>query len=122
MATKKKTATTPPTRILTQIQRKDAIYMGVCSVQAKGAWTRCGPTWTVPGVGWIVYGPGVAEWKTTKGLAQISVEPVTPTWHATAWGIAPEPNIVFAVEDHALPGLTDVQKAADATEHLWSEG
>ncbi len=118
MAAVKVAKNSPPDRILTQIQRKDATYLGVVVVQASGAWTRCGPTWVVPGLGWIVYGPGLAEWKTNKGLAQLACETVEPRYHATAWGISPVPNIAFAIEDDQIKNLKDVAAAVAAVAHL----
>lgn len=90
-----------PSRIRAVVERKDATYMGTCIMQAPGAWSRMGPTWCVPGIGWVTYGPGVASWGTTAGLAQLAADhgECSPTWHATGWSIEPNPNIVFAVPD-----------------------
>lgn len=76
-----------------------AIYLGPTVVQAQGAWTRCGPTWIVPGIGWVVFGPGVHVWRTTEGLAQLAEDlAVEPTWHAIGVAVAAH-NISFAMLD-----------------------
>lgn len=82
-------------------------YMGVCVVQAAGGWTRIGPTWIMPDGLWAVFGPGVARWGTTGGLAQLASEATpTPTLHAVGLAVAQSPNIVYA--------LTDGARASDA--------
>lgn len=103
-----------PPRIKGQLDRADALFMGFCVVQAPGAWTRIGPTWLVPGVGWITDGLGVRRWGTTEGLAQLAGEKAAdaqPEWHARGWSIVPTPNVVYALDDvarKALPGFSEV--------------
>jgi len=88
-------------------------YMGPCVVQAAGAWTRVGPTWLVPGVGWLVIGPGAANWGTKKGLAELATEPgPAPTWHAAGLAIAPVPNLGFAMTADVLASTVMAEVAA----------
>lgn len=91
-------------RITRLLERPDTQYMGACIVQAPGAWTRMGPTWLVPGVGWVVIGPGVANWGTTSGLAQLATDPAacSPQWHTVGVAICPAPNLVFAATADSL--------------------
>jgi len=100
---------TPTTRIaresllLALLAREGTIYVGPTIVQAKGAWSRMGPTWLVPGVGWVCYGPGVDKWGTTQGLAELSsADSAKPSMHAVGWSIAPDPNIVFPMVEAAV--------------------
>lgn len=82
-----------------------ARYMGVCVLQAPGGWTRVGPAWILPaGCGWAIYGPGVARWGTSAGLAQLASESSpTPSLHAVGLSVCPDPNIVYALTQGARP-------------------
>lgn len=96
-------------------QNNQLTYLGVTVVQAKAAWTRVGPTWLLPGIGYFVAGPGVADWGTKLGLAELAISTSpTPTFHAEGLSCAPEPNIVFAVRDEVAAhlGLTDLHEEA----------
>lgn len=127
MATKTKTKTTLGD-LLAQAPRYQALiegrgtqYMGPCVVQAPGAWTRVGPTWLVPGVGWLAVGPGVANWGTKKGLAELATEiGPNPTWHAVGLVIVPAPNLVFAITTAVLasPVMSEVAVLASEAEAL----
>ena len=92
-------------------------YHGVCVVQAKAAWSRVGPTWSVPGIGWFVAGPGLKSWGTSKGLAEfvVSMEP-TPEYHSEGMACCPEPNIVFALVDSVVEGRKLTGLANEAAE------
>lgn len=73
-------------------------YLGPMVVQAPGAWSRVGPTWVVPGIGWLVFGPGLRTWGTSEGLAQLGCDPNTqPQWHAIGVSFVPEPDISFGM-------------------------
>ena len=99
------------------IEKGPARYMGPCVVQAPGAWTRIGPTWLIPGVGWLIIGPGVANWGTQKGLAELATDlGPKPTWHAIGLVIAPAPNLVFAVVEEVLRSSAMEEVAALATD------
>jgi hypothetical protein len=106
----------PPARLLALIQRPDTEYMGACVVQGSGGWSRLGPTWwTVRG--WVCWGPGLARWQTTEGLAElVSQTSATPKYHANGWTCAPLPNMVFYVEDHVIDHLAPVPKLLAAVE------
>jgi hypothetical protein len=110
----KSAAITPQIRAL--LDRDDAIYMGVCLVQARGAWTRCGATWYVPALRiWITYGPGVSSWGTKQGLAQLATDAAAcePKWHAGGWTVAESPNLVFAVLPESLrSAIMDIPRAS----------
>lgn len=102
---KKDPSVSIPERILTQLRRADTIYLGACVVQGPGSWTRIGPTWVVPGVGWITAGAGVAKWGTQAGLAQLAgptAVDAAPQLHALGWSIMERPNVVFAMDDAAV--------------------
>lgn len=89
-------------RLAAQVRARGE-YMGACIVQAPGGWARIGPTWHVPGLGWVVVGSGVNRWNTTLGLAEIAtVGCKKTTWHADGVAVAPAPNIVYAVLQGAL--------------------
>lgn len=95
------------------VEDRDAQFMGPCVVQASGAWTRIGPTWLVPGIGWLVVGPGVANWGTKKGLAELATEVgPSPSWHAVGLIVAPQPNLVFAVTANVLESAAMVEVAS----------
>lgn len=81
----------------------DATYYGVCVVHGRESWTRIGPAWFHPQAGWIVVGPGVYAWGTSRGLAELATETTArPEWHAVGASILPDPVIVLAVLDHVL--------------------
>ena len=103
------------------IEQESSKYMGPCVVQTPGAWTRVGPTWLIPGVGWLVVGPGAANWGTKKGLAELATDVTpSPTWHAIGLAISPDPNLVFAVVEEVLrsPAMTEVAALAVEAEAL----
>jgi hypothetical protein len=78
----------------------EIMYMGVCIVQAPGAWTRIGPTWHSARFGWLCAGVGVQYWQTNQGLGELAVNPdVKPAWHAAAVTWAPLPNLVFPLNE-----------------------
>lgn len=78
-------------------QIRNAQYMGVCVVQAPGAWTRVGPTWLTESGIWYTVGAGVNSWGTTQGLAELATSTAPkPTWHAVGISASPNPNIVYA--------------------------
>jgi hypothetical protein len=90
-------------RVAAALSRPGTIYYGACVVQTPGAWTRVGPTWLVPGLGWVTVGLGVRQWGTTAGLAELASQPTAkPTWHARGVSVVPAPNLVFAVTSQAL--------------------
>lgn len=101
-------ATTTPRLTAETVKRvlsDDATYMGVCVVQSPGAWTRCGPTWLDPRIGWVTAGLGVRAWNTTEGLAELATSTApSPSWHAPGVSVSPEPNLVLFVEAHVLTG------------------
>ena len=102
-------------RVKAALNRSGVEYMGPCVVQSPGAWTRVGPTWIVPGIGWVTVGLGVCQWGTTAGLAELASQPTaTPKWHALGISISPAPNLVFAVTVQALesPNMADVARFA----------
>jgi hypothetical protein len=96
--------------------REHGIYLGVCIMQASGAWTRMGPTWHIPAHGWVCVGPGMATWGTTHGLAELATSTApSPKLHAAACTIAPVPNLIFAVQaaviaKYKLGGLDESAK------------
>lgn len=91
------TSTQVPPVMELLVMSSEALYLGPCIMQAPGGWTRAGPTWYVRGDRlWICYGPGVASWGTTRGIAQLaSADDCKPSWHDTGWVTAPDPNIVL---------------------------
>lgn len=102
-------------RVLQQIQRPDAIYLGPCIVQDPGAWTRMGPTWYVPGIGRICVGPGVSRWGTKLGLAELATTGApTPVLHAVGVSIGPSTNIVYAMLQEAVDARDMTSHAAEA--------
>lgn len=114
-----------PERIALCLRDPATRYMGTCVIQAPGAWTRVGPCWVVPGVGWVCYGPGVERWGTSKGLAQLAVDAACkPSLHATAWTTVPAPNLAFALESAALsaPYFREVKEAATAADEWEARG
>jgi len=83
-------------RIAALIRRNSSDYLGICIVQAPGAWARLGATWATER-GWVVIGPGISSWETTQGLAELAVSTAPrPTWHAVGVAVAPVPNLAFA--------------------------
>lgn len=83
----------------------DAKYLGVCVMQCPGAWTRMGPTWYSPQLGFINAGLGVRSWNTSEGLAELATSTApTPSFHAAGVAVSLDPNLVIMVEDHALMG------------------
>lgn len=106
-ATKPKTKTnwlalleTAPAPLLSDLRA--AKYYGVAVFQAAGGWTRIGPTWRLPGGEWAVFGPGVARWGTSLGLAELACsKSPTPTLHAVGLGVSPSVNIIYALLDEA---------------------
>lgn len=121
MATKTKIEVkcAPPARIAALLRRATTFYMGPCCVNASGGWTRVGPTWDVPGYGWIVWGPGAERWGTTMGLAELAVlGSAKPKWHASAWVSAPKSNAAFHMEELALESsyMIEVRAMADAVD------
>jgi len=94
-------------------------YYGACVVNAPGGWTRVGPTWKVRG-GWIVVGPGVRAWNTTKGLAELAVEKTAkPDWHAVGATFIENPYLVIPATPEASansPEVRDLTTAAEAME------
>lgn len=103
-------------RVRALLRRPDNEYLGVCIVQAPGAWSRMGPTWlTARGI-WICCGPGLGVWGTTLGLAELAHDiTAKPTWHACAAGMCPQPNLVFAVSPEAAEhhGFGDLDRWAE---------
>lgn len=90
-------------RIKDMLKREGVEYLGPCVVQAPGSWTRVGPTWIVPGIGWVCIGPGAKTWGTKAGLAELATfDTATPEWHAVGVAVVPDPNLVFAVTKEAL--------------------
>ncbi len=88
----------------------DAQYCGPCVLNSVGAWTRCGPTFRLSNGVFLVVGPGVRNWNTTKGLAEIATNPeVVPTWHALGGSLVPSPTIVVAY----TPGVMTAQEDND---------
>lgn len=80
-----------------------AEYIGICAMQAPGAWTRIGATWVTPEGRWINIGQGVGSWGTSRGLGQLaSDDDARPEWHAPAVVICPDPNAVFVLTDAAI--------------------
>ena len=89
-------------------------YLGPCVVQCPGAWTRIGPTWVHPNLGWICLGPGVANWGTTMGLAELAtLGTAKPNWHASGVGIS-SPNVSFVMTHRAIDAYPDIQEWATA--------
>ena len=85
------------------IKTPGTIYLGPCVVQSPGAWTRVGPTWIIPGVGWLSIGPGAREWGTKEGLAELaSRATANPSWHAEGVSITKDPTVAFACTEQAL--------------------
>jgi hypothetical protein len=100
---------------------REAEYLGACIVQAPGAWARMGPTWLHPRLGWIVAGPGIDTWGTTRGLAELaSSDTASPTWHAVGIAVAPTPNLVFGVSTVSLaaPYAAEVRALAAEADEL----
>lgn len=94
-----------PARLMKMLRQKGTVYFGPCVVNAPGAWTRCGPTWKLTSGVFLVVGPGVRNWNTSKGLAQLAVDPsVAPTLHEEGATLVPDPAIMIAVTDAALRG------------------
>lgn len=122
MATKQKQeiVCAPPARLAAILRSPMASYLGPCVVNAKGGWTRIGPTWRVEGHGWVCWGAGVRVWNTTEGLAQLASDPNTPspTWHAVGWATAEEPNVVFHMEDGAYKSnaMADIRVMTNSVE------
>jgi hypothetical protein len=84
-------------RLMRRIQHPETTYYGVCVLAAPGSWCRVGPTWRLPDGVWAVVGPGVRNWGTTQGLAELaSSSAPRPGWHAAAASLCPEPQLVFA--------------------------
>jgi len=103
-------------RVKAALKRPGVIYMGPCVVQAPGAWTRVGPTWLVPNVGWITVGPGARQWGTTQGLAELASEDTAkPTWHSLGISIVPDPHLVFAMQEGGLKSsyMSDVRQLSE---------
>jgi hypothetical protein len=110
----------PPPRLEPILRHPETVYMGACLVQANGAWTRSGPTWLTK-YGWVIWGPGLRSWGTTKGLAELASERTpTPTWHAPGWSNVPNPNIVFYVEELGQAALKELGPYITAAE-CWME-
>ncbi len=66
------------------IKGPNSVYLGICATHTTGSWTRAGLTWRV-GDMLIVVGPGVAEWGTTQGLAELCVSRTAkPNYHTPA--------------------------------------
>lgn len=108
-------------RVLALVHDETTEYIGPALVQAPGAWTRCGPTWLTKRGLWICVGPGVYDWGTTAGLAQLASSPdPKPKWHAHGVAIVPDPNIVFVVGANALtsPEMADVRAMTAAAEEM----
>lgn len=104
-------------RILKWLRDSSTEYIGPCILDAPGAWTRCGPTWLTKGGIWLVYGPGVCEWGTTEGLAQLARDPqCTPQLHAVGVAMIPNPNLVFACTDSVLDLLKIRELVKEAEE------
>lgn len=119
-----KTTFQVPDRIAGLLRTKGTVFLGPTIVQCPGAWTRVGPTWAVPGIGWVVYGPGIFKWGTTSGLAQLCREDTgKTTMHATAWSTVPTPNLGFAVEEGGMraKAFEEVASATAAAEAWWAE-
>ena len=101
-------------RVEEMLKTEGTKYMGACLVQSPGAWTRVGPTWLVPGLGWVTYGPGARRWGTEKGLAELATGDSTNTeWDAEGVSISPNPNVVYAVSDHSLKTNPKLSRAAE---------
>lgn len=110
-----------PDHIRAQIEREDTVYLGPVIIQAPSAWCRAGATWYVPSTAcWIVYGPGLARWGTSQGLAQLASasDACNPKYHATAWCIVPAPNLCFAIEEGQLEHLGPIRDAVAAVSEL----
>lgn len=103
-----------PSRIVRVIRMKRSLYIGVCIVQAKGGWSRLGPTWRTA-IGFVVVGRGINSWGTTLGLAQLCVDTsCSPSWHAAAVAVAPEPNLVLAVAPELVEHYGEEEADQDA--------
>ncbi len=97
-------------------------YLGVCVVQKPGAWTRMGPTWRHPEIGWVCLGPGVHQWNTKLGLAELAAsEEVAPSWHATAFSMCEKPNLAFAVARAVSGHHEEVARLRDIVERRFIE-
>lgn len=98
----------------------DPIYLGVLVVQAPGAWSRVGPTWIVPGVGHLVFGPGLRTWGTSEGLAQLACDTKTqPQWHAIGVSTT-DPDITFYMFDEVVEAHAPVKAVVDALREAMS--
>lgn len=102
-------------RVAALLRRPGVIYVGAAVVQSPGAWTRVGPTWLVPGIGWVTIGAGARDWGTKSGLAELATaNTAKPTWHAEGISVSPTPNEVFAGTPDAL-GSGPMSRIAELT-------
>lgn len=96
-------------------------YLGVTIAQAPRAWSRMGPTWCdVRGRYWVL-GPGVADWGTSQGLAELSVSTAPAAkWHAVGLVCCPSDTLLFAVEAEVVAARPQIAGLAAEAE-AWEE-
>lgn len=121
--TKKELVCNPPARLVATLRDPRTRYLGPVVLQAAGGWTRYGPCWITAQGEWIVWGPGVNHWGTKEGLAELaSADTANPTWHASGWAMAPDPNIAFCGEPASVAKYTIVEQHAEAADRWIEEG
>lgn len=101
-------ACVPPEFLADLLKKEQAIFLGMCAVQAPHGWGRYGAVWYVKNTGqFVCWGLGLNYWNTSEGFAQlVSKADVEPSWHAMGWAVCSRDSFVMAAEPVAVAKYT----------------